>query len=121
MHHEDKNKNYKLLLRGDRPDHRRGRPFDTEIFRKEPPAHLGDLPLLALSEREQPLAGVFPWLGWEETVEIHEVWAELQQELAALSTNSRRVVIPDSGHMIQLERPDRVVAEVSAFVTELRR
>jgi pimeloyl-ACP methyl ester carboxylesterase len=49
------------------------------------------------------------------------IWVnELQVKEAQLSTRGKRIMIPDSDHMIPFERPDAIVAairEVSAAAT----
>jgi pimeloyl-ACP methyl ester carboxylesterase len=71
---------------------------------------LGDLPLVVLSE--DPAKNVPEYLS---------VFEAAQQELARLSSNSTRVVAYGSGHQIQKERPDLVVAAVQRVVDESRR
>jgi pimeloyl-ACP methyl ester carboxylesterase len=44
-------------------------------------------------------------------------WMGAQQQLAALSSNSRLVVVDDTGHIIQLNQP-AVVAENIRLVVE---
>jgi pimeloyl-ACP methyl ester carboxylesterase len=49
-----------------------------------------------------------------------EVWDDLQEELANLSTGGRRWMADNSGHMIQLEQPDLVIEKVTELVDGLR-
>lgn len=49
--------------------------------------------------------------------EIQAVWVELQEELASLSTESRHLIVEDSGHAIHLERPELVVDAIQEVLT----
>jgi pimeloyl-ACP methyl ester carboxylesterase len=67
---------------------------------------LGDLPVVVLA------SGVFlheaptrPEAG----PRLHEIWQDLQRDLANLSSNSDDIVVEDSGHFIQRDRPEVVV------------
>jgi copper oxidase (laccase) domain-containing protein len=49
----------------------------------------------------------------QEMQEFQKVWMnELQVKLAQLSTHGKQIVVPDSTHMIPLERPDAVISAV---------
>jgi pimeloyl-ACP methyl ester carboxylesterase len=88
--------------------------FQGDIVASEPPAALGDLPLVVLSRgrpsRTQDFAGAA--VTAEFLADVDRVWAELQTELAALSTRSEQRVVADSGHAIPLEAPHAVVDAV---------
>jgi pimeloyl-ACP methyl ester carboxylesterase len=71
---------------------------------------LGDLPLVVLSE--DPAKNVPEYLS---------AFEESQLELARLSSTSTRIVAYRSGHQIQKERPDLVVAAVQSVVNESRK
>ncbi len=67
---------------------------------------LGDLPVVVLA------SGVFlheaptrPEAG----PRLHEIWQDLQRELASLSSNSVYSVVEGSGHFIQRDQPEMVV------------
>lgn len=47
-------------------------------------------------------------------------WKALHAEALALSTRSRQQTVPDSGHYIQIERPDVVIAAVKEVVASVR-
>ena len=47
-------------------------------------------------------------------------WPEAQRRLAALSTNGRLIVVPSSGHYIQLEKPTVVIDAVRQVVAQAR-
>jgi pimeloyl-ACP methyl ester carboxylesterase len=65
-----------------------------------PPGVFGSLPIVVVTHGQ-------PFPGPLAVVERH--WAEGQQRLAALSTNSRLVVARNSNHMIQDDEPALVV------------
>jgi hypothetical protein len=74
----------------------------------------GTLPILIFSSddekaREQKLP--------EDVV---EAWSRMQQNLLKLSTRSRRIIAADSGHPIQLDRPDLIETEVPVFIEQIR-
>jgi pimeloyl-ACP methyl ester carboxylesterase len=51
---------------------------------------------------------------------IQKAWDEGQQELRHLSTNSSQVMVNASGHNIQLDRPDVVIAAIHKVVDDSR-
>jgi pimeloyl-ACP methyl ester carboxylesterase len=51
---------------------------------------------------------------------IAAVWQALQGEEASWSTRGRLVLVPDSGHYIQFDRPDVVIAAVRDVVASVR-
>jgi pimeloyl-ACP methyl ester carboxylesterase len=78
---------------------------------------LGDVPLVVLSHG-QPMA--MPGLTDAVNQANELLWQDLQAELAALSSRGRLVVAQDSGHYIQLERPQLVVDAISEVVAAAR-
>jgi hypothetical protein len=48
------------------------------------------------------------------------VWQELQQQLAQLVPNAKHLVVRDSGHIIQEERPDVVIDAIRRVVEAVR-
>jgi pimeloyl-ACP methyl ester carboxylesterase len=84
--------------------------------------NLGDKPLVVLTAGKSADASQLP-AGFpkKEFDDFHEVWVnDLQMKEAQLSTRGRRIMVPDSDHMIPFERPDAIVAairEVSAAVS----
>jgi pimeloyl-ACP methyl ester carboxylesterase len=67
---------------------------------------LGDLPMVVLASgaflREAPTRP-------EAGPRLHEIWQDLQRELANLSSDSVYRVVESSGHFIQRDRPEVVV------------
>jgi pimeloyl-ACP methyl ester carboxylesterase len=78
---------------------------------------LGDMPLVVLShDPDVPQ----PDLPEDLFKPMNDVWTQMQQELAHLSTRSKRVVAKKSGHYIQLDRPDLVIEAVHDVVDQAR-
>ena len=50
----------------------------------------------------------------------NDVWQQMQAELARLSTRGTQVIAKNSGHYIQLDRPDVVIEAVRSMVDQLR-
>ena len=71
------------------------------------PGSLGSLPLTVLT------ASPRPWRGWPE-------WAQMQDELAALSPDSEHVMARTAGHDIHLDEPDLVIHAIRALVGRCR-
>lgn len=63
----------------------------------------GDLPLIVLTARQNPIPG----------------WQEWQTELLQLSSNSQQL-FAESGHNIEIERPDAAVAAIVKMVELVR-
>jgi pimeloyl-ACP methyl ester carboxylesterase len=94
--------------------------FDAELHDPEPPATLGDLPLLVLSQGDEPKGIETFGISDEQARAQRVVWDELQNELAALSSRGRRLIAGESGHMIQLQQPQLVIDAVADLLAELR-
>jgi pimeloyl-ACP methyl ester carboxylesterase len=75
---------------------------------------LGDLPLVVV-RHGQPIA--MPGLAGEVNQANEQLWQQLQAELAGLSSRGRLVVARDSGHYIQLERPQLVIDAIAEVLT----
>jgi pimeloyl-ACP methyl ester carboxylesterase len=80
-------------------------------------ASLGDLPLAVLSGDPN-----LPEPDLPEDLEkpASDAWQEMQEELARLSTRSTHVIAKNSGHYIQLDRPDLVIESVRNVVNQAR-
>jgi pimeloyl-ACP methyl ester carboxylesterase len=76
--------------------------------------NLGDLPLVVLSHG-QPM--LMPGLTDAVNQANEQLWQQLQAELAGLSSRGRLVVARDSGHYIQLERPQLVIDAIAEVLT----
>ena len=75
---------------------------------------LPDVPLLVLSHGRSPDPACCP-AGWP-LAEQERLWQELQAATALLAPQGRRVVVPESGHMIHQEDPSAVVAALEGLV-----
>lgn len=76
---------------------------------------LGDLPVVVLASevflREAPTRP-------EAGPRLHEIWQDLQGELAGLSSNSVCSVVESSGHFIQRDRPEVVVDAIRRVLND---
>jgi pimeloyl-ACP methyl ester carboxylesterase len=77
---------------------------------------LGDMPLAVLSHDPNTPQPDLP----EDLVKPTDVWQQMQAELALLSTRGNQVIAKNSGHYIQLDRPDVVIDTVRSMVDQLR-
>jgi pimeloyl-ACP methyl ester carboxylesterase len=78
---------------------------------------LGALPLVVLTRGHSPLPSSFP-AGVQARLE--GVWRALQDELAGLSSRSEHLLARQSGHFIQLDQPQLVIAAIEQVVTAVR-
>lgn len=91
-----------------------------------PPPSLGNLPLVvltsgkgidsALAEREAKASNS----SVENAVAVARIERTAQQELAALSSNSKHVIAEKSGHFIMYDQPDLLVDNVLALLNAVR-
>jgi pimeloyl-ACP methyl ester carboxylesterase len=72
---------------------------------------LGDLPVVVVT-------AATTFAGFEDV--MFQVWMGLQKRLASLSSRSVHVLARTSGHFVQLEQPDLVLAAVRAAVDAVR-
>ena len=95
--------------------------FEMDINSSVPPASLGDIPLIVLTRGEPYLsdANVTPEeLQFE--LRSRRVREELQNELAALSSDSWHIIATESGHGIHNDQPGLVVNAVKDMLATLR-
>ena len=71
------------------------------------PMSLGDKPLVVLSAGSR--SEMFPGFSQEESDQFYEAWTKSQADLTQVSQNSEQIIAEDSGHYIQVERPDLVI------------
>ena len=84
-----------------------------EFFKdhQQNPQSLGDIPLIVLSRsRDEYPPRVAEQLSAEHRAQ--------QVDLATLSRHSRQIIVPDSGHHIQLDQPGAVVDAVREAIVE---
>jgi pimeloyl-ACP methyl ester carboxylesterase len=74
--------------------------------------NLGDRPLIVLTRGKMGFAT--DELVTKELVDqLTNLWIhDLQGEQARLSTRGKQIIVPDSGHVIQFERPDAVISAI---------
>ena len=91
------------------------------------PGSLGDMPLIVLTadtSQEQLEAQIPAYLkstvGPGVLAKVFQVNREMQQSLVSLSSRGRQVMVPNSGHMIQLEQPGVVVDAIREVLTQVR-
>jgi pimeloyl-ACP methyl ester carboxylesterase len=78
---------------------------------------LGDMPLMVLSHDPNTPQPDLP----EDLVKpTNDIWQQMQTELAQLSTRGSQVIAKNSGHYIQLDRPDLVISTVRDMVEQVR-
>ena len=73
---------------------------------------LGSLPLSVVTAAEHP----FPGLDPVEATRLDDVWNQGQQHWMSLSSAAQLVTVEDTGHYIQLDRPDAVIAEIQKLL-----
>jgi pimeloyl-ACP methyl ester carboxylesterase len=78
---------------------------------------LGDLPLVVLShDPDKPQ----PDLPEDLVKPTNDAWEKMQEELTHLSTRGTQIIAKNSGHYIQLDRPDLVIEAVRQVVVQAR-
>jgi pimeloyl-ACP methyl ester carboxylesterase len=82
---------------------------------------LGDIPLVAL-RHGKPIPPMPPetGVGLEDMSSYEDVWQQIQEELAALSSRGKVVVAEQAGHMIHQDQPGLVVDAVREVVDAVR-
>jgi pimeloyl-ACP methyl ester carboxylesterase len=74
---------------------------------------LGDIPLLVLTASD--FLRLAP-PGEPSAVRMHELWQGLHRELLQQSSNAQQIMVQTSGHFVQREQPDVVVAAIRQVV-----
>lgn len=76
--------------------------------------NLGDRPLVVLTAgKTVPMESLPKGITRKDMEDFHELWVkDLQVREAHLSTRGKQIIVPDSTHMIPMERPDTVVAAI---------
>jgi pimeloyl-ACP methyl ester carboxylesterase len=83
------------------------------------PETLGDIPLVVI-RHGRPLLPMKGAITPEVSQQYEATWAQMQNELAALSPRGRVVVAEGSGHGIQIDRPDVVIAAIRNVLAAMR-
>lgn len=92
-------------------------PGNSALMRNLP--NLGDKPLIVLTRDPNAARpeGLVP-KQWEELAE--PVWQQLQAQLTTLSTNSKQLIVGQTGHNIQFEKPQVVIDAILEVVQRVR-
>jgi pimeloyl-ACP methyl ester carboxylesterase len=78
---------------------------------------LGDMPLVVLShDPDMPQ----PDLPEDLVKPANDAWQQMQQELSHLSSKGKQIIAKNSGHYIQLDRPDLAIDAVRNVVDQAR-
>jgi uncharacterized protein (DUF885 family)/pimeloyl-ACP methyl ester carboxylesterase len=88
--------------------------LDPDLFQA---GSLGDLPLVVLSAPNKTRADDVPL---DLNTQLNEIWLELQEELARLSSNSTLLISEKSQHFIQQDQPELVVDAILRMVSAAR-
>jgi pimeloyl-ACP methyl ester carboxylesterase len=81
---------------------------------------LGNIPLVVLSAGRHDLPPGAN-ISSEVLQQVEQVWQQLQIELTRLSPQGKQVLVPQSGHFIQLEQPQLVIDAIDQVVNEVRK
>jgi pimeloyl-ACP methyl ester carboxylesterase len=76
--------------------------------------NLGDKPLVVLTAgKETDMSQLPPGLSKKDMEDFRAIWVnELQVKESQLSTRGKRIIVPNSDHMIPFERPDAIVSAI---------
>lgn len=87
---------------------------------KKPPS-LRDLPLVVLTRGREVVQGGMPsYYTLDILRENERNWQEMQKELVELSSDSHQIVIPDSGHRIDLDAPQVLINAIRDMTISVR-
>jgi pimeloyl-ACP methyl ester carboxylesterase len=93
------------------------RSFPESAAETAPTGSLSDVPLAVLShDPDKPSSDLPPDLAKP----VNEAWEKMQEELAHLSTRGTQTIAKNSGHYIQIDRPDVVIEAVQKVVEQAR-
>lgn len=83
--------------------------------------NLGDKPLIVLTAGKIASASPLPaGITQKDLDDLHTLWVnDLQVKESQLSTRGKRIMVPDSDHMIPFERPDTIVSAIHEVYTDL--
>jgi pimeloyl-ACP methyl ester carboxylesterase len=80
----------------------------------------GDLPLIVLSRGVSPFAVPGkPQSALNKATEAENL--AMHKEIAALSTRGKHRVVPGTGHIVHLDKPEAVVAAIGEMLNEVKR
>lgn len=73
---------------------------------------LGDKPLTVITAGK-------PWPG-QENADFNRVWPELQADLVTKSSRGKQIIAKQSGHMVNFEQPEIIVAAIREMVASVQ-
>lgn len=79
---------------------------------------LGSLPLIVV---RHGIPDLFARMPADQAVRAEQVWQDLQADLARLSSNSQLLVAEKSGHGIQTDQPELVIAAIRQMTEAVRK
>ena len=85
-----------------------------EIFE---PGSLGDMPLIVLSVPKQQRGEDLPA---ELRDSLDEIWVDLQEKWALISTRSTHILVYESSHFIQKDQPAQVIDAIKKVVEDVQ-
>lgn len=84
-----------------------------------PQRRYGDMPLTVLTSGNHPMPPDLAADVREQAALFFRALASGHDAYAALSTRGHKQLVPDSGHFIQVDNPDVVLAAINGVLTEL--
>lgn len=96
--------------------------FETSASEARAAGNLGDRPLMVLTaEKTFDPERTPPGVDKKDVEEWIKLWInDLQVQEMHLSTKGKQQVVADSSHMIQIDRPDTVIAAIRAVVDDVK-
>jgi pimeloyl-ACP methyl ester carboxylesterase len=95
-------------------------------YQPDTPGALGDMPLIVLTADtpQELLEAQIPGylkstVGPEVVAKVFQANREMQQSLVGLSSQGRQIMVPNSGHMIQLEQPGVVIDAIREVLEQV--
>ena len=73
---------------------------------------------MSVDEQYAQLGAMQSMISLETLAKVDQVSQEMQQELAALSTQGKQVIATESGHMIQSDQPELVIDAIREIVAQ---
>ena len=92
--------------------------FPASAAQTQATGSLGDLPLMVLSHDPDKASSYF---APDLAKSLNQVWEQMQEDLAHLSTRGSQMIVRNSSHYIQFDQPDVVIEAVRKTVDEVRR
>jgi pimeloyl-ACP methyl ester carboxylesterase len=101
--------------------------LDNTPYQPDTPGALGDMPLIVLTAdtSEEQLQALVPGylkstVGPEVVAKVFQANREMQKSLVGLSSRGRQIMVPNSGHMIQLEQPGVVIDAIREVLAQVQ-